>query len=195
MSSRCQPVDGSVMRCPLMSSEARVGTVLESILRPAPEPEPNRSDLRTGPPSRSPPPNSGPSPCRPQSWLFLRSMPSQRPLPGRGPGRSGAVRAPRYEPRRDRNGTAGGSRIPRTLIHMHVATSLSPRPDLPRVVGQPARLAGGRACSADWGLPAEAPAAARRPEQPGRGERPLQWAQSPRPDGTESTGRESRYCK
>src|SRR4029453_843320 len=44
MASSCQPVDGSVMRCPLMSSEARVGTVIGSILRPAPEPEPNRSD-------------------------------------------------------------------------------------------------------------------------------------------------------
>src|SRR5215470_727413 len=34
MSSSCQPVDGSVMRCPLMSSEARVGTVLETIIAP-----------------------------------------------------------------------------------------------------------------------------------------------------------------
>ena len=31
---------------------------------------PNRSDPRAGPPSRSPPPNSGPSPCRPRSGLF-----------------------------------------------------------------------------------------------------------------------------
>ena len=36
MPSSCHPVDGSVMRYPLMSSQARVGTVLESILRPAP---------------------------------------------------------------------------------------------------------------------------------------------------------------
>jgi hypothetical protein len=49
---------------------------------------------------------------------MLARLPSQRPLSGLEPVRSGAVRAHRSEPRRDRNGTAGGSRIPRTLIHM-----------------------------------------------------------------------------
>src|SRR5215470_277870 len=36
MSSSCQPVEGFVMRCPLVSREARVATVLDRILRRAP---------------------------------------------------------------------------------------------------------------------------------------------------------------
>src|SRR5690349_8341126 len=41
MSSSCHLVDGSVMQCPLMSSEPGVGTVLKSILRPAPSARPS----------------------------------------------------------------------------------------------------------------------------------------------------------
>jgi len=45
--------------------------VLESILRPAPWAGAWSVRPANGPPSRAPPPDSGPSPCRPRSSLFL----------------------------------------------------------------------------------------------------------------------------